>query len=160
LRDKASNRADRFLAGTKVAVPADEGRRTEILGFFTLVFHEYRDHEMPKKVARTLGVSGLHRVPMILLAQMGVRSDLARRGIGKLLMRNALELSLVLAKEAGSVAVITDPIDEEARDYYQTKFDFRDIGERIAATGQPRLFLPMKTIERAYVEANANLPMR
>ncbi len=86
---------------------------------------------------------------MILLAQLGVRSDLAGKGLGKTLVRNALELSLLLAQSAASVAMITDPIDENAMRYYVEKFGFSDIGI-ISVTGQPRLFLTMKTIASAY----------
>jgi GNAT superfamily N-acetyltransferase len=149
LHNAAPSRAARFLAATRVAVATDPGCESEILGYYTLVTHEYRDDELPSHIARKLGVKGLNRVPMILLAQLGVRKDIAGHGLGKTLMRNALELSLLLARSASSIAVITDPIDEAAATYYITKFGFAEIGVS-AVSGQPRLFLSMKTIEMAY----------
>jgi len=156
LHNAAQSRGTRFLAATRVAVPADPQRATEILGFYTLATHEYRDDELPPNVARKLGVKGLNRVPMILLAQLGVRSDLAGQGLGKTLVRNALELALLLAQSASSVAVITDPIDAVAQTYYVAKFGFSDVGI-ISATGQPRLFLAMKTIGAGYRARQADV---
>jgi hypothetical protein len=149
LHNAAPSRGARFLAATRVVVPADPQRSREVLGYYTLATHEYRDDELPLNIARKLGVKGLNRVPMILLAQHGVRRDLAGQGLGKTLVRNALELSLLLAQSASSVAVITDPVDADAMTYYMTKFGFSDIGIT-SVTGQPRLFLATKTIEAAY----------
>ena len=142
-------RGSRYLAGTKVAVPTDPGQAHAIFGFYTLLYHEYRDGELATAVARKLGVKGLGRIPMILLAQLGVRKELQNQGLGRLLMQAAMELALSLAQEAGSVAMITDPKTTRLADYY-ADYGFTDIGERNPTTRQPRLFLPMKTIEAAY----------
>ena len=146
------------MSGTKVAVPAEPGREREIVGYFTLLQHEYRDRELPNKTARGLKVMGLKRVPVILLAQLGVRSDLQHSGLGSVLMRHALELCLVLSRELGSVAVITDPMSDRLVEYYCRKFGFADIGLAHPVTGRPRLFLATKTIERAYIEAKQEKP--
>jgi GNAT superfamily N-acetyltransferase len=158
LHDSALARGSRFLGATRVAAPNDPQRATEVLGYYTLATHEYRDEELPSNTARKLSVKGLKRVPMILLAQLGVQKDLARQGLGKTLMRDALEMCLMLAQNSSAVAVITDAIDADAMTYYMTKFDFKDIGIT-SVTGLPRLFLAMKTIEAAYVagqQANAS----
>ena len=147
------DRARRYLAGTKVATPADRERENEILGFYTILFHQYRDGELTQPVARKLGVQKLHGIPMLLLAQLGVRADLQNKGLGRTLMREVMERGLQLGREVSSVALITDPIDERAAAYYKEQYGFAEIGATIAATGQPRLFLPTKTIEAAYQRA-------
>lgn len=151
LHNSALRKGERFLGSTHVAVPDDPRRATEILGYYTLVTHEYRDEELPSKTAHNLSVKGLKRVPMVLLAQLGVRKDLTGQGLGKALMRDALEKCLMLAQQSSAVAVITDPIDAAAMTYYRAKFEFKDIGI-MAVTGHPRLFLAIKTIEAAYVD--------
>lgn len=51
----------------------------------------------------------------------------------------------VATNHVGAVAVIVDPIDEEAKDYYK-KYGF------VLLSDSGRMFMSMKTIENAFKE--------
>jgi GNAT superfamily N-acetyltransferase len=131
-----------FKAGTFVLCTDDEPCR--VLGFYTLLQHEYRDPELDEITARALRVQHLNRIPMILLGQLGVLEEFQGQGFGKKLLWNALYRSYATAASIGGVAIIADPIDDDARSFY-AKFDFAVLHE------QPfcRMLLPMRTLQRA-----------
>ncbi|MEO6832425.1 MAG: GNAT family N-acetyltransferase [Chitinophagaceae bacterium] len=59
------------------------------------------------------------------------------QGIGKILLIDALKRSYEISKEIGSFAVVVDPIDEEAEQFYK-KYDFLklpDSGKLMLGTG-------------------------
>ena len=62
-------------------------------------------------------------------------------GKGRILLFDALKRSYELAnKSIGSIAVVNDPIDENARNFYQN-FGFIELNL------SQQMFLPMKSIE-------------
>jgi len=95
-------------------------------------------------------VQNLGRVPVILLGQLGIATEFKRKGLGKLLLKNALNRSLAVAHEIGGVAVITDPYDYDAQGFY-TKFDFQVLHEEPFV----RMLLPMRTLAKANIQGNA-----
>ena len=131
----------RHFAATFVAVNASEPQR--VLGFYTLIAIEFRDDEMPDVVARKLKVKGMGSIPGILLAQFATLESMQGRGLGRLLLTSALEKCLEASNNVGAVAVVADPIDQEAEGFYR-KFDFVSLDPE-----SPRLVLAMKTIAQA-----------
>jgi GNAT superfamily N-acetyltransferase len=148
LRSTAAQAAKFYRSATFVLQQvADEH---QLIGFYTLAPHEYRDDEMDEVTARYLRVQNLGRVPVILLGQLGVATDFQGRGLGKFLLKDALNRSLAIAHEIGGVAIITDPYDDKARGFY-AKFDFSVLHD------QPfvRMILPMRTLAKARVQGSA-----
>ncbi len=142
LRTTAAQAARFYRAASFVLERADDSH--EVLGFYTLAQHEYRDDEMDATTARALKVTGLTRIPMILLGQLGVSVAWKGQGFGRFLLRDALMRALGAAAEIGAVAVLADPVDHAARSFY-AKFDFHTFNE----TPYVRLLLPMRTIAKA-----------
>jgi hypothetical protein len=67
-----------------------------------------------------------------------------RQGLGELLLMDALFRSFMVSEsQQGSIAVIVDPIDEQATSFYK-KYDF------IALSDSKRMFLPMATIKELF----------
>jgi GNAT superfamily N-acetyltransferase len=62
------------------------------------------------------------------------------KGIGKILLIDALKRSYEISQKVGSFAVVVDPIDKEAEDFY-TKFDF------IKLPDSQKMFIAIKTLE-------------
>ncbi|MBV8531957.1 MAG: GNAT family N-acetyltransferase [Candidatus Eremiobacteraeota bacterium] len=123
----------------------------KILGFYTLLPHEYRDDDQFNDVmARALRVQNLQRIPMILLGQLGIATDFQRKRLGALLLKDALNRALAVAQEVGGVTIITDPYDERARAFY-AKYGFSVLHEEPFV----RMILPMRTFAQSIVKARA-----
>jgi len=142
LRSTAAQAARYYRAASFVLERADDSR--QVLGFYTLAQHEYRDAELNDITMRALKVRGLKRIPMVLLGQLGISTDWKGRGLGRYLLQDALRRSLAVAQEIGAVAMIADPVDDNARAFYAA-FDFQLLHEAPFV----RLLLPMRTIARA-----------
>jgi len=65
------------------------------------------------------------------------------KGIGKLLLLDALRRSCEISESIGSFAVVVDPIDEDAERFYD-KYGFI----KLPASG--KMFLPMNTIKTIF----------
>lgn len=120
------------------------GARKNVLGFYTLTPHEYRDDEMDPVTARALKLKGLRRIPAILLGQLGVSVSQQGKGFGRLLLDHAFRKALFASYSIGGALLVTDPIDPQARTFYE-KYDFRQLPD-----GGERLYLSVKTLARAY----------
>ena len=138
----ARQAADRFVAQTYVLVPsAPRPRPCEVIGYYTLVPHTYRDAEMDETTAKALKVTSLGNIPTVLLGQLGIATRHQGKGIGPALLRDALRRALLAALTVGSVAVVTDPINERAASFYK-RFGFQAIDD-----GESRLIIPMRKIK-------------
>jgi GNAT superfamily N-acetyltransferase len=70
--------------------------------------------------ARLRAGMGKFAIPVLILARMGVHKDFQGQGIGKALLRDAIERTLVISENAGLRALITHPVDAKARAFYLT----------------------------------------
>jgi GNAT superfamily N-acetyltransferase len=70
----------------------------------------------------------LSAVPGALLAQLAVNAPFRGQGAGKVLVKHALLRIAGLADDWGCAAVVTDPIDDRARNLYRG-FDFEPLRE-------------------------------
>lgn len=73
-------------------------------------------------------------VPAALIGRLAVNKSVARRGLGGVLLADAINRSMVAAQTVAMWAVAVDPIDEAARRFYAA-FGFQ------ALTGSKRMFL-------------------
>ena len=76
-----------------------------------------------------------------LLGRLARDSAFRGKGIGELLLVSALKRALENTREVGSIAVVTDPKDANARHFY-AKYGFRPL-----AADDRRLMLPMAEIK-------------
>ncbi len=113
-----------------------------IKGYYTLsnagIPREAIPEEIKKKLPRAY-----ESLPVTLLGRLAVNVEFKGLGLGKLLLIDALKRSFKVSKFIGSMAVIVDPIDEEAAAFYD-KFGF------ITLPDSGKMFLPMETIEQLF----------
>jgi ribosomal protein S18 acetylase RimI-like enzyme len=64
-------------------------------------------------------------------------------GIGKILLIDALKRSYSIANEIGSFAVVVDPIDDEAKRFYQ-KYDFIELPD------SKKMFIATQTLKELF----------
>jgi len=79
-------------------------------------------------------------IPTTLLGRLAIDIKSQGKGIGKILLIDALKRSYEIAKEIGSFAVVVDPIDEEAEKFYQ-KYGF------IKLPDSEKMFIAMNTLK-------------
>jgi len=125
----------RKLGRTYVVV--ERGQR-RILGYYTLASSAIPCHDLPAALAKKLP---RHAVPVALLGRLAVDQGAKGQGLGRELLRDALNRCLELSASLGIFAVEVVAIDAEAKAFYQ-KFGFVPLVD-----DELHLFLPIKTIQ-------------
>jgi predicted GNAT family N-acyltransferase len=79
-------------------------------------------------------------IPTILLGRLAIDKEFQGFGYGKILLIDALKRSYEVSNEIGSFAVVVDPIDKTAEEFY-LKYDF------IKLPDSGKMFITMKTLK-------------
>jgi predicted GNAT family N-acyltransferase len=139
----ASQDVRKRVAAAFVLVSSKDGKT--VAGFHTLSTMVVRLSDLPEKTAKKL--SKYPNMPATLLGRLAV--DINHRGqkIGEFLLMDALHRSLSLNRQIGSIAMVVDGKNEQARSFYM-RYGFIQFPDRPS-----RLFLPMKTIEMLFAAA-------
>ena len=111
-------------------------------GYYTLSNSSIPKDAIPFDIQKKLPPS-YTSIPVTLLGRLAVDARFHGKGLGKLLLLDALSRSNDLSKKMGSFAVIVDPLDDEAKKIYD-KYGF------IMLPDSGKMFLPMKTIEQLF----------
>jgi GNAT superfamily N-acetyltransferase len=140
LKSKAFQQQDKHLSVTKVLL--DEAGA--IAGYYTLATGEVNFSDLPPEVTKRLPQ---RKLPVAVLAWLGVSQDLQGQGLGRLLMARALRDCYEAGKTFAFIAVILDCIDDAAKAFYQ-RWDFQEMPER-----PYRLFMSTERLEKMMQEA-------
>ena len=136
LKEMARQDARRYVAAPFVLVEKNSPKT--ILGYYTLSALSIDLGDLPADVTRKLPSYPV--VPGTLLGRLAVDRHHQGRGIGELLLMDALRRVYEQSSQIVTVAVIVDAVDRQAVQFYK-HFDFVPLPDR-----PTRLFLPMKTI--------------
>lgn len=138
LRKQARQDAKKGVAVPFVLTP--DGRT--IAGYYTLSQFSVELGAVPETLARKL--PKYPHVPATLIGRLAVSSAFRGRGLGEMLLMDALHRALGASREVASAAIIVDAKNEQARGFY-LKYGFLEL------QGIPdRLFLPMNTVEQMF----------
>jgi ribosomal protein S18 acetylase RimI-like enzyme len=110
-----------------------------VKGFYTLSANSIKRDDFPEPLQRKLPPS-YNDIPTILLGRLAIDKTAKGNGFGEILLLDALTRSLKISESLGTIAVIVDPIDERAQNFY-SKYGF------ILLPTSGKMFLPMKTIK-------------
>jgi GNAT superfamily N-acetyltransferase len=121
IRTQASQDIRRGIARVFVAVTPGEPNR--IAGYFTLSAAWVVASDLPPEMAKRLP---RHPIPAALLGRLGVDRAFTRRGLGSVLLADAVKKTMAAAETVGMTVVIVDPIDDAARAFYAA-FGFRSL---------------------------------
>jgi len=113
----------------------------EIKGYYTLSNSSIPRSQLPESIIRKL--PPYKNLPVTLLGRLAIDNKFKGQKLGKMLLIDALKRSFDASNSTASMAIIVDPIDQEATDFY-TKFGF------ISLINSGRMFIPMKTIEQLF----------
>ena len=110
-----------------------------VVGYHTLAVGQVSREEAPERLTKGLA---RHPVPIMLLARLAVDYRWQGQGVGKSLLKDAMQRTLQAADIAGIRAFAVHAKDEEARDFY-LKFDFGP-----SPTDPMHLFVLLKDVRR------------
>ncbi|QNE07757.1 GNAT family N-acetyltransferase [Croceicoccus marinus] len=116
-----------------------------VCAYYTLALGSVIRAEVPRKHRQNLP----NPVPVMVLGRLAVDSRHGGRGLGPAMLREAMQRTLLVERQAGALALIVHAIDDDAVGFY-AKYGFQ-----VFPVGTRTMFLPVDTI-RATVEADTS----
>lgn len=113
-----------------------------IQGYYTLSNNSIPLSCFPEPIKRKLPQS-YESIPTTLLGRLAIDNNFKGKGLGKILIIDALRRSYEISKEIGSFAVVVDPIDREAELFYE-RYDF------IKLPDSEKMFIAIKTLKELF----------
>lgn len=110
-----------------------------IAGFYTLSSNSVVLQSLPLSIGRRIPYE---QVPVVLLGRLAVDSHYQGRGLGEVMLIDALTRAYETSRMIGAMAIIVDAKDDTARRFYE-KYGFQRMED-----DEYRLFLPMQTITK------------
>ena len=112
LRQVARQHQDKGLSKTFVAVR--EEAPTRICGYYALTLAELENRHLPEAWRKKLP----RRIPGVRLGRLAVDRQHQGKGLGELLLVDALTRARRIYTEAGGIGLFVDALDREAAGYY------------------------------------------
>lgn len=134
LRKHAKQDIKRRIARVFVAVLADNP--TIIVGYYTLSTLSLELTELPTEVVKKLPK---HPIPAALIGRLACSVTAQGKGVGKMLLMNAIKRTLSVSEQIAIYAMVVDAIDGQAMGFY-AQYGFTQL-----VVGSHRLFLPLKS---------------
>ena len=138
-RKQASQDVKRKLSVCFVLIDEESNN---ITGYYTLSSNSISNNSIPDSFRKKLPKS-YSSIPTILIGRLAIDKNFQRKGIGKVLLIDALKRCFDTSDTIGAFAVIVDPLDIEAERFYE-KYGF------IKLPDSGKMFLPMKTIKELF----------
>jgi hypothetical protein len=110
-----------------------------VIGYYTLSSNSISRDDFPLDIIKKLPRS-YKNLPTILLGRLAIDYNHKGKRYGELILMDALNRCVEISKTLGTLAVVVDPIDSKAEDFYY-KYGF------ILIPGTGRMFIPIKTIK-------------
>ncbi len=117
LRQVARQHQDKGLSKTFVATR--EEAPTRICAYYSLTLAELENQHLPEAGRRKLP----RRIPGVRLGRLAVDLQYQSKGLGELLLVDALTRVQRICAQAGGIGLFVDAIDERAANYYR-RFGF------------------------------------
>ena len=114
----------------------------DIIGYYTISSSSIRRDILPNDIIRRIPVYYTH-LPVFLIGRLARDIKFKGKGTGETLIMDALQRCYDFSMKVGSMAVVVDPIDQNAINFYK-KFYF------ILIPDNGRMFLEMDTIKRLF----------
>jgi predicted GNAT family N-acyltransferase len=113
-----------------------------VQGYYTLSNNSIPLSCFPEQINRKLPQS-YESIPTTLLGRLAIDKKFKGKGLGKILLIDALRRSYAISKEIGSFAVVVDPIDRVAELFYE-KYDF------IKLPDSEKMFIAIRTLKELF----------
>ena len=113
-----------------------------IQGYYTLSNSSIPLSSFSEQIQKKLPKS-YQSIPTTLLGRLAIDKKQQGNGIGKILLIDALKRSYGIANEIGSFGIVVDPIDAEAKSFYQ-KYDFIELPD------SKKMFIATRTLQELF----------
>lgn len=140
-RLRATQDEKRNVARVFVALDRREDAASDVVGFYSLSSLSISLQNLPEEVARRL--PRYDAIPAALIGRLARDERVRGRGVGELLLADAIRRVLGAGKAIAVFAIVVDAKDERAVAFYQ-RYGFRPFPYR-----PRRLFLPTATAAAA-----------
>ncbi len=114
LRQVARQHQDKGLSKTFVAVREEAPNR--ICGYYALTLAELEHRHLPEACRKKLP----RRIPGVRLGRLAVARQYQGKGLGELLLVDAMTRAQRIYVEAGGIGLFVDALDEQAAGYYRS----------------------------------------
>ncbi|MCL2464117.1 MAG: GNAT family N-acetyltransferase [Micrococcales bacterium] len=112
LREQAAAAARRGTARTWVWVDADG----QIVGYYALAAHKIAREQVSARIGR----GGPMEIPAVLLARLALAEHLRGRGLGAVLVADAMQRVIVATRTVAARLVVVDALAEPVAKFYET----------------------------------------
>jgi len=142
LHKQAKQDVQRHLSACFIRTNAEN----EVKGYYTLSNSSIKRELIPVGLKNKFPPT-YNDLPVTLLGRLARDKKYNGEGLGETLLLDALKRSYDASLQIGSIAVIVDPIDENAKNFY-LKYGFIELPD------SKRMFLAMKTISGLFTETH------
>ena len=112
----------------------------DVIGYYTISTGSANLENIPEDAKTKRLIESGYDVPIILVGRLALDINYQGKKLGRKIMLDCILRSYEASKIIAAWAICVDPIDENARAFYE-KFGF------ISLVDSHRMFLPIKTIE-------------
>lgn len=106
-----------FAGTAKTFVLLNPKDNKSVIGYYSLASASLATEDA---LDRIRAGTGKYPIPAVILARLAVKKEFQGRGIGKLLIRDAVLRVLRVREEIGIRVFLIHAIDDEAKSYYQS----------------------------------------
>lgn len=116
LQEQAGQHAKKGITRTSVAT---EEKAAEVVGYYSLCAGSLSFEVVPENLPH-------HPVPIVLLARLAIDERTQGRGLGKLLLLDALTTTVSVADQVGVYAMAVDALNQDAFAFY-LRYGFKSL---------------------------------
>ena len=122
---------------SRVFIAAETDRPKKVVGYYTLSSLSIELNQMPEELSRKLPK---HPIPAVLIGRLAVDQSAQGKGVGKMLLADAVKRVLVVSDEIAIYAIVVDAINHDAQKFYE------NFGFTLLSNDSHRMFLAIKSI--------------
>lgn len=135
LREQAKQDINRHVS--RVFVALEKTRPKKVVGYYTLSSLSIELNQLPENLSRKLPK---HSIPAVLIGRLAVSESSQGKGVGKMMLADAVKRVFAVSHEIAVYAMVVDAISSKAKQFYE-HFGFVPLSD-----DSRRLFLAMKSI--------------
>ena len=125
------------IGNTFVAISGENPQKP--LGYYTVSMGQILFEELPESMSK-----GLPRypIPSFRIEKLAVDSSMQGKGLGELLLENALKKALQVSSDVAVYCILVDALNQKAKDFY-LKYSFLPLNN-----SDLTLYLPLDTLKQ------------
>lgn len=135
LQRQARQDVQRHISRVFIAAEADHSKK--VLGYYTLSSLSIELNQLPEEQSRKLPK---HPIPAVLIGRLAVDQTAQGKGVGKMLLADAVKRVLVVSDEIAIYAIVVDAINRDAQKFYE------GFGFTLLSNDSHRMFLAIKSL--------------